>query len=250
MSSCFLQGHGKCGGKISGEHYISATVLNAISGTGNVQIGGLPFQPKQTLQCFGIKSLISNILCETHNSALSELDNMAGEFFQVIDAADKRPETLPAVTTVDGMLVERWFLKIMCGLAVGMDFNNGTVPTKWCQLLSGGTWPDGWGLYVPTPSGNQVLATEFFLEMLTNTDTREVKAVKFRVAGVHFSLLLGKPDNSVFWGTQRPRGLIFRNKQREKRIEFAWPFKTNHAVIYSRVGISKARAPQWEDWKE
>jgi len=250
MSRCFLHGHGSCGGKISGEHYISETVLEAIGSNGSVQIGGLPWQTQQTLQSIGIRSLVSNVLCATHNSGLSGLDNAAGAFFRAVDAADKRPATLPSVITVDGMLVERWFLKVMSGLAAGVGFNNGTVPAKWNQVLSGDPWPDGWGLYVPTPSGSQVLATEFFLETVVNPDTREVNAAKFRVAGVYFSLLLGRPDNPAAWGAHRPRGLIFRNEQSERRIEFAWPFHTDQAVIYTKVGTSKARAPQWDGWKE
>ena len=250
MSRCFLHGHGSCGGKISGEHYISETVLETIGSNGSVRIGGLPWQPQQTLQSIGIRSLVSNVLCETHNSGLSGLDNVAGTFIRAVDAADKRPATLPSVTTLDGTLVERWFLKVMCGLAAGVGFNNGTVPAQWKQLLSEEPWPDGWGLYVPTPLGSQVLATEFYLETLVNPETKEVKAAKFRVAGVHFSLLLGRPDSPAAWGTHRPRGLIFRNEQSEKRIEFAWPFDTNHAVIFTKAGISTARAPQWEGWKE
>ena len=250
MSKCFLHGHGICGGKISGEHYISKTVLEAIHSDGTAQIGGLPWQPQQTLQRIGIRSLVSNVLCETHNSQLSSLDSAAGKFFRAVDAADKRPATLPSLTTADGMLIERWFLKVMCGLAAGVGFNNGVVPALWKQLLCGEPWPDGWGLYVPTPSESLVLATEFYLETLVNPNTKEVKAAKFRVAGAHFCLLLGCPDNPGAWGTRRPRGLIFRNEQTEKRIEFEWPFATDQAVIYTKVGTSTERAPQWEGWKE
>lgn len=250
MSRCFLHSHGSCGGKISGEHYISETVLEAIGGNGSVQIGGLPWQPEQMLKSIGIKSLVSNVLCETHNSGLSNLDNIAGTFFRALNAADKRPADLPPVTTVHGSLIERWFLKVMCGLAAGVSFNKGTVPTVWCQMLTGEVWPEGWGLYVPTLSGPQVLATEFYIETLVNPKTRDVKAAKFRVAGMHFSLLLGRPDDPASWGTYRPRGLIIRNKQCEKRIELAWPFETNQAVIYTKVGTSKAIPSQWQGWKE
>lgn len=250
MNRCFLHGHGPCGGKVSREHYISETVLRAIGSNGNVQIGGLPWQPQQALQSIGIRSLVSNVLCETHNSGLSGLDEAAGAFFRAVDAADKRPATLPSVTTVSGPQVERWFLKVMCGLAAGVGFNNGTVPAMWSQVLVGKPWPDGWGLYVPTPSGRHALATEFFLETLVEPDTREVRAAKFRAAGVHVSLLLARPDNPAAWGTHRPRGLMFRDEQCEKRIEFSWPFDTVQAIVYTKVGTSKARAPQWDGWKE
>ena len=248
--NCFLSGHGNCGGKISGEHYISKTLLQAISGDGTVQIGGLPWQPQQTLQKIGIGSLVSNVLCETHNSGLSSLDDAAGKFFRAVDAADKRPVTLPTITSVTGPLIERWFLKVICGMAAAVGFNNGTVPPTWCQLLTGGPWPDGWGLYVPIPSGSQVLATEFYVETLVNPNTREVKAAKFRVAGVHFTLVLGRPDIPATWGNHRPRGLIFQDGTREKRVELIWPFNTERAVIYTKVGVGNSGAPQWNGWKE
>ncbi len=250
MRICFLKGHGNCGGKISGEHYISETVLEAIGSNGDVHVGGFPWQEDQTLQSFGIRSLVVNALCETHNSGLSALDNVAGEFFRAVDAADKRPETLPIITSIDGTHIERWFLKVLCGLTVAAGFNNGTTPINWRKILSGGPWPAGWGLYVPAPSGRHVLATEFYIETLVNPESLDVKAAKFRVAGAHFSLLLGSPDNPTAWGKYRPRGLIFRSGNNERRIEFLWPFNTDEAVIYNRVGTSKQRVPQWEDWKE
>ena len=250
MKICFLQGLGKCSGKISREHYISKTVLEAISSSGAVQIGGLPWQSHQTLQNIGIKSLASKILCETHNSGLSQLDSVAGMLFQTLDAADKNPSDLPAITSVDGPLVERWFIKVLCGLAGAVGFNNGVVPDQWKSILTGNPWPDGWGLYVPAASEPQVLATEFYMETHVHPETRSVLAATFRVAGVGFHVLLGRPDNPEAWGTHRPRGIIFRDQKNERRIEFVWPFQTEQTVIYTKLGMSKERPPQWDGWTE
>ena len=250
VRECYLKGHGICGGRISREHYFSETVLQAISSDGKVQIAGLPWQPKETLQNFGISSLVSKVLCETHNSRLSALDSAAGEFFRAVNAADKSPKSLPDITTVDGTVVERWFLKVLCGLAAGMGFNNGNVPDEWCEALIGKQWPDHWGLYVPTPAGSQVLAKEFSIDPLTYGDKKEVKGAKFRVAGVHFTIFLDRPHHPIAWGIYRPRGLIFQQERCEKRIEFKWPSTTNKAVIYTKIGSSKSRPPQWDGWKE
>lgn len=248
MSQCFLHGHGQCGGKITGEHYISKTVLDAIGGGGSVQIGGLPWQQPQTLQRIGIASLVANALCEKHNSALSSLDSVAGELFRALDAVDKQPTTLPSVVNVDGALVERWFLKVICGLVAGVGLNTGTVPVKWLDLLSGESWPTGWGLCVPTRTGSQVFAKEFYVETRVKSGSSEIGAVMFRVAGVHFNLLFGVPADPVAWGIHRPRGLIFLDGTTEKRIELAWPFDTEQAVIYTKVGTTKV-PPLHSDWK-
>ncbi len=249
MSGCFLNGYGQCGGKISGEHYISKTVLEAISPSGTTQIGGLPWQQAKTMQSIGISSLVSNILCETHNSGLSKLDSEAGKFFRALDAADKRRHELPPNTLIDGPTVERWFLKVMCGLAAGPGTNAGIVPDEWKAILSGESWPDGWGVYVPVPTGHQVLATELSIETMIHPETRVVLAAAFRVAGVSFNLLLGRPDSPAAWGIHRPRGLIFLEGEQEVRVEFVWPTTTDQAVSYTKVGATKRTPPQWQGWK-
>lgn len=170
--------------------------------------------------------------------------------FRTINDADKDPATLPAVTTSNGVLIERWFLKVLCGLAAGMGFNNGVVPTQWRDALCGESWPERWGLYVPIPSGVHVLAPEFSLETLNKLVTNEVLAVKFRVAGVHFSLLVGRPDYPSAWGIFHPQSLIFRSGSDEKRIEFVWPHGSGDAITYTKVGTSNNRPPQWDGWKE
>jgi hypothetical protein len=250
MGLCFLHGHGPCGGKISREHYISETVLRAVGSNGSVQIGGLPWQPKDTLQCLGIGSLVANVLCEKHNSGLSGLDDAAGEFFRTLNSADKQPDTLPPITTLSGALIERWFLKTMCGLASGPGLNNGVVPEQWKLLLLGEEWPEGWGMYAPMPAGGQVLANEFAIESLVNPETREIKACRFRVAGVHFNLVLGRPNIPSAWGVHRPGHLIFRRGTEENGITLTWPIPREQGVTYTKVGTTKERPPQWASWKE
>lgn len=250
MNKCFLQGHGCCGGKITGEHYISKTVLEALGHNGCVEIGGLPWLPDQTIKKIGIGSLVSNMLCDVHNSALSYLDSEAGKFFRVLIAADKQPAILPPLTEVSGMFIERWLIKVLCGLASSAGFNNATIPDTWKRLLVGDSWPSNWGLYVPSPSGHITLANEFYLETLVNSETREVKAAMFRLAGVHFTMLLGQPGNPLAWGKYHPRGLIFNYPDNnEKKLEFKWPEISDDAIIYTKFGSCNTKAPQWKGWR-
>ncbi len=250
MRECFLNGYGPCGGGISAEHYISRTVLEAGSADGTARIGGLPWQLANTLQSFGIGALVSNILCANHNSRLSPLDTVGGELIRVLNAIDKQPQSLSAVTKFDGLLVERWLLKVICGMSAGVRWNNGTVPDSWKTLLVGGPWPTSWGLYVPIPTGSQVLVNEFSVESKVHPRTRAVLTAAFRVAGVHFSLLLAVPDNPAAWGHYRPRGVIFETAVGERAVELIWPDASEVAVIYSRIGSTAARPPQWAPWNE
>ncbi len=248
MSGCYLHGHGKCGGGISREHYVSRSMLSFLAKDGTIAIGGLPWQPKDTIQVFGIDRLLSKVLCQSHNNNLSFLDEEGAKLFCAFEAVDKAPNTIPDLTVVDGRHVERLLLKVICGLSAGQGFNNGLVPSNWAKLLLGQKWPAAWGLYAPELFEPVVMASEIFIEAKTKPSTGEVLALFFGVAGVHLHLLLGNPDNPSAWGVHRPRGFIFRNGSAEKRVEFDWPFATERAMIYTHTGATTAEVPQWQGW--
>ena len=69
---CFLRGYGACSKKISGEHYISKSVLNIFP---KFTITGVPWLEKNEKREIGINSLTANILCKKHNENLSVLDD-------------------------------------------------------------------------------------------------------------------------------------------------------------------------------
>jgi hypothetical protein len=99
----------------------------------------------------------SNILCERHNNALSDLDACAKQFFAGLllalsksggPAADQK-------LSVNGDELERWLLKACCGaLASGNLLENATrvsrePPRKWLDILfSESAWEVDTGLYV------------------------------------------------------------------------------------------------------
>ena len=250
MTGCFLSGFGDCRGKITGEHYISKNLLEALGEGKSISIGGLPWIPQGTLKSIGISSLVSNVLCEKHNSDLSYLDQEAGNFFRALDAADKNITLLPHVTKISGVLIERWLLKVLCGLVAPAKINHGIIPETWKSILNGKSWPPHWGVYVPIPSTVIVLAKEFYIETSVHPITNEVLAALFRIAGVQFMLVLGRPDHPASFGTLRPRGLIFRSLNKvEKRIDLQWPVNSKKAVIFTKIGTGNAVVPQWEGWK-
>jgi hypothetical protein len=105
-------------------------------------------------------------------------------------------------------------------------------------------------MYAPMPAGGQVLANEFAIESLVNPETREIKACRFRVAGVHFNIVLGRPDIPSAWGIHRPGHLIVRQGDEEKRINFTWPMPSEQGVAYNRIGTTNEQPPQWAAWRE
>lgn len=250
MTTCFLHGFGPCHGKLTGEHYTSRAVLELISPGGVTQIGGLPWQTPDEMKNVGIAALTANVLCDRHNSGLSGLDNEAKKLFKALVDVDKNRAQLPDDLEVDGPAVERWLLKVVCGLVAGPRLANGNVRDSWKSILTGSAWPEGWGLYVAPSAGPQVFATDFYFESKVNPETGDILCAYFRLAGVGFHLVLGRPDVPEAFGIYRPRGLIFKFPEREIRIEFKWPFATDQAVIFTNVGTSGEPPPQWQGWKE
>lgn len=250
MADCFLKGFGECEGKISREHYISAVVLRTIGAEEGFKVGGLRWQPEQTLQRIGIKSLQSKILCESHNRSLSPLDKVAGELFSTLDAIDKNLPSVPLLSQFDGPNIERWFLKVLCGISASGGFNAESPSDQWKALLTGEPWPEHWGLYVGTSGQQEIFSRDFLIETKVNPKTNAILAALFRFAGVTFYLLFGKPDDPNAFGFHRPRGFIFRHGEEEHRVEFLWPFETEQCIMYTNIGRTSEPPPHHEGWKE
>ena len=236
MKNCFLRGYGNCSPKISREHYISATVLQTLSTNNTIQVSGLSWQTTGTLQNIGVQALQSKILCDAHNSGLSALDNIGGQLFRTLDAIDKEPLSLPVVSQLDGASIERWLVKMLCGLTVAGSFGNGIIPDQWKYILTGGDWPSLWGIYLPPFAGPRVFSRELSIETGVDPVTRRILMATFHIAGVPFNLILGKPDQPDSFGIYRPQGLIFQLPMGERCLDFCWSVPNDLAVVYTQVG--------------
>jgi len=56
----------------------------------------------------------------------------------------------PPARSGDGVALERWFLKFMCGAVASNSIaQSRNVPTEWIDVLFGRTqWPESWALFV------------------------------------------------------------------------------------------------------
>lgn len=87
---CFLNSRKGCSTKISREHYISNKLLNIVERKNKtIDVAGLSWLPKEKIKSIGKTNLVSNILCEKHNSDLSALDSSIGNFVEAISEIDK-----------------------------------------------------------------------------------------------------------------------------------------------------------------
>jgi hypothetical protein len=233
MPACFLKGCGACSAKISKEHFVSRSVLKLMSPNHkSVKVSGLPWQTAED-QTVGIGALQSKMLCSSHNSLLSRLDAEAAHLFYILDSIDKDPTLVAPTENVDGVLIERWLLKVLCGLIISHGWGTGELNPSWKSLLLGEkNWPKGWGFYVETQVGEVEAAKEFF--MRCHTINGKIVAVKVRMAGIPLALKLSPKVNID--ATHRPGCLRFNIPQETKEIHTGW--LSGNLITYKKIGTT------------
>lgn len=142
MNGCYANKLGDCTGKISKEHYISKALLLEL---GTLEVSGFIWQKGQKMS-LGPSSLTASVLCEHHNNTLTDLDNNIVQIFRDFrTAGDTSNHSFKnRKLNIDGLLLQRWILKVMCGmLASGnaMKSPDSTfskdIPVEWLQCLYG-----------------------------------------------------------------------------------------------------------------
>jgi len=120
--SCYLSCMFNCSSKITKEHFISRNILEKITkDTLKFENAGHFFGGKSNVE-IGIDGFSSKVLCDNHNSVLSPLDSAAGAAFERIEELTKdliladKGYTLNSFHVVSGIDIERWMIKVFCGL--------------------------------------------------------------------------------------------------------------------------------------
>ncbi len=121
---CYMRALADCSEKISREHYMSKTILEALCEEGDrpqLQVSGLPWMgPGETVNLTP-NALASKVLCVRHNGMLSKLDDEALRFFLAIRELRYPPQRRRHLVLFAGNDIERWMLKTMLGtLAAGL----------------------------------------------------------------------------------------------------------------------------------
>lgn len=242
MEGCFLEGHGPCGGKLSAEHYFSAALLRELAAErSSIEVAGLPWQPIGEMQTIGIGSLKARVLCQKHNSDLQSLDTTGGKLFRFLRAVASNPTGGQPSIRVDGLLLERWLLKILCGL-VAQDSSGRSMPADWPAMLVGRAWQARWGLYMPSPSGKHSFANHFGVHTHWWDGTQNIAVAEFRIGGVFFTLVLAHVQPNE-WGTYRPGAVLFKRPTRVQTLELDWPQHNPDYLVYVKHGDTTATQP-------
>jgi hypothetical protein len=130
---CWARDLGGCSDAISGEHIVTAGLFE----TDVVAVQGFGWcrdEPKHV----GLSSLTRNILCTKHNSTLSTVDSAAIAAFDVfrecVRLTDVRQSMAPrrwniSHLKIDGLALERWFLKTLINVAIDGEQRIGPLST-------------------------------------------------------------------------------------------------------------------------
>jgi hypothetical protein len=213
---CYAAQLGDCSGPLNREHFVSKNLLKEFEEDGRLQIRGYPHGNDLGTLLMCAESMSAKILCEGHNSRLSDVDREGGRFilafFDTHNGLLGEKFTIDKTYECDGPLVERWMLKYCCGLLASGQAGFGpdriektTPPLEFLQVLFGlETLPKEWGLHTrPTnPIGvseQKNLGLGLYLP-LQPTGTRHVCGVRMEHYGFTSILALRTPQKP-FVGT-------------------------------------------------
>jgi hypothetical protein len=262
---CYANFHGGCSTKISGEHYISGSIIKLYTFDD-------PAVKVKHNHGYGIQHDVSphrfvvNALCVNHNTALSVTDDTALEFAILVRGiALSFPGGAgdwggPEQITISGDDLERWALKLLMNHAAGKAFSanrgqvNSPIPPHAVDFLLGRTpWPFGMGLCVAGDTANTDIPYDPFTKIeYSTTNFWGARPILRRadqtlgggiveLNGVGFGLSLfpifrGYTETN---GVKNPfRGALERPDYMEwnldgigKRVNFTWSGPTEHKYI-------------------
>jgi hypothetical protein len=229
---CYAAPLNDCEGRLSLEHYWSASVLEVLGDT--LQVTGLAWMKPGETKTIPVPVLGSNILCQRHNEALSPLDDAVGSLFRSLNAAAKMTgEDLSVVRLISGLDFERWLLKLLVGACVSGNLRPTGPTTNWRAdlpilniLFENEGLPKGFGLFMhPRVASFTLLPPS--VEMGILEEDGDVMGVRVNLHGLLFYLTLFAPNvetNAMLRGAvNRPERLVVRAGDQECIIDLSWP---------------------------
>jgi hypothetical protein len=131
VNKCYARALNDCDGPISGEHYISYSVLKQLGS--NVALGGVPWSEQPI--SIPTKQVTGKILCKRHNESLSSLDATAGKLFEAIQNTHKGIKA--GWVLLNGEDIERWMMKLLFGIIASGNIRprDGHTAEKTCPPM-------------------------------------------------------------------------------------------------------------------
>jgi hypothetical protein len=238
---CYAGALNDCCQQMTGEHVMSASVLRVISdGDSTVTITNLTFLTPGSPKKLPISALVANILCETHNCALSPYDTAMKELVASLDRIDKKMTSrihMDEEFVVNGDGIERWFLKTLIDGVFSGQFplSDNVAPFKGTRphsdllniLYRGAQFPRNWGLYLHKSQGEDIVSADQSIPVMVEANATGIGGLHAWPFGFRFTLALwdGKRqlpeflENAIY----RPYSFTLKTwRGFENRIKFNW----------------------------
>lgn len=266
---CYANTRGGCSTNISGEHYISHSLIK-LYGFGD------PTLKIKHDNGFGIRNFVSpkkfvaRVLCETHNNGLNHADDAALEFCTFLRTISLRFANGAGdwghdeEVTISGEDFQAWILKLLLNHVAGKAFTHqrGEVvspfpPEAIDVLLGRAMWPKNWGMCVPGDLTNpsmrmnpferqEDVTTEWctFQPLINNEGF--IGGIMVNLNGFSFGLtvfdahndepaVFNIPENPLRGSVQRPKSIAWEINGVTKRINFEYDDMWDHQPITYRI---------------
>lgn len=239
---CYSNCLSDCDDKRSQEHFISGALLEYLNQQENLRVSGFPWLRGEE-RALPPNALKSGVLCKRHNSALSPLDSIAVRLFNAFDER-QTPEHEHALYLFCGHDIERWLLKILCGLAssgnLALDGECDTsIPEYWLRILFGeAEFPDEQGLYVCKSRGHRFVGPRG-VALRAVTGRGRLTGIGLWVCGYELILSMSGFHSRTFDGREmayRPLELHTTGRNFEKSILLSWNGSADLGTISVHFG--------------
>ena len=242
---CYAFELGDCRGKITKEHFISASLIKfAQPDTSAIDLGGFAGYSKPT----GVQRLANKkMLCEHHNSLLSVLDEEMFRFVKTVFSFNNG-DAQAVDESFDGALLTRWMQKYLFGASVAFPsqvrLSEKIEKFELLKFMFGlRSIPENWGLLVPS----------FFSADNFHTETGEtwppwaVAPLEYPSEGhigaevqVFPVRLRYIPGIGPFTGTERfkPRTIRLKLPDREAVLTLRWNGFAGGDIVYSLANVA------------
>lgn len=235
---CYAVHLGDCIGGISKEHYISRSLLELAGKT--VQVSGFPWQEPHEPMEIGIGALTSRILCSHHNSELSPLDETGRIFLPAVkssfDEAVGNEIFAHEVFSIDGIKLELWLLKILCGIFAASSTVE--VPGRWIEILfEREPFPEDSGMHIFGEPGSSGWFFNLVRVISVQDKKGDIAGAKFGVGGLALLLAFGQPlfSEEGIQSLYRPQSIVIEKDAHTKRLDFSWPGSKGAGSLHLKI---------------
>jgi hypothetical protein len=241
-----------CSPKLSGEHFISETVLSIINPK-TLRVSGAAWIPPDETRDVPPRALQANILCNRHNDAAwSALDAMAGKFFralaQIYDDLGRRSLSRRAIWHLfSGEELELWLLKTILGFFhSGVLTKDGRKIGEIQTIMNAaieeayftGRFREPCGMYVLKTGVVSAQRGSLHFASLSDEHDRRIVGCRLTIMGLVITLftdpnMLGR-EKFTANHSYRPDYLFYRNGRRRHSMVLTWPPRRSRRAVEFR----------------